>query len=282
MDIFSKKDSSFSELNQMESTYKIPLELSSDLVQVSKLGENQDKKLSSKDLDGIVVKKYANIKDMFNNAQFSQSKGYFKSTKKVYLSYLKFQYIIYNVLFLFWSIAIIWNQINQLEKWIRLNETHLSFVFHLVLDIFHTLFYSIPMLYPLYKDYKEKFGDFKYYARLEDDRSYFKFLLVLFFLFIAFFICQRVLYFKFKEILWWFKLLILFWTIYFALGIFNFNLFIWISKFGVPNSLLFCWIIWNIISRRTACESSRSIFWKLLLFYVSPMNQQNKFSLNSL
>ena len=275
------KDSLFSELNQMEITERNSLELSSNLVQVSLLGDNRDNIQSIKDLDGIVVTKDTNINDNLSSAQFSQSKGYFDTASKQNLIYWQLQYYKYIMLFLVWSWVIIWNQIFHIQKWLRLNETHLSFVSHLALDICHTLFYSIPLFYPLRKYYIEKSGDFEEGANFENEKNFFELLLVYIFTAFALVICQRVLYFKFKEIYWWFKLLILFWTIYFALGIFKVNLFIWILKFGVPNSLLFCSIIWNIISRKTVCESWRSIFWKLLLFYVSPMTQHNNFYIKS-
>ena len=188
------------------------------------------------------------------------------------------QYNVYTILFNIWFIAILFNQISNVGNLKYSNDSRLSNIMHIFIDICHTLFTSIPFLWSQYKNYESNIWGISSPVKFQNNQYTYETLSIFIVCGFSFIFIQRLVILMKEEMIAWYNfiklLFILFW-INFIWGNFILNI-IW--KIGIPSSLLITNIVWNIISKKVVTENWVTASTKLLLYNLTPLNSINNFN----
>ena len=245
---------SFISVTIANSSDKTNIEIKVKHQRMLKKSKDKNKWLNTFDLQRDLLKR------SWSNNSYLKNKRYIGA-----ISYKTHLYV-YILLFSFWWIAKIWNQILQVERSISLNDSRLSNIAHIVIDILHTICSAIPLFCPCYK-YNEKIIDS---TNFNGDEFVFISLLQYILLSLALIIIHRFLLLGIKELRSWIKfikLLILFYSFWFIWRNYAIS---FILKVGAINLLFIMNISWNIISKKTVTEDLLTVTLKFILYAISP------------
>ena len=125
------------------------------------------------------------------------------------------QYNVYIILFNIWFIAILFNQISNVGNLEYSNDSRLSNTMHILIDICHTLFTSIPFLWSQYNNYESEFWGISSPVKFQNNQYTYSTLSVFIICGFSFIFIQRLMILMKEEMIAWYKsiklLLILFW-----------------------------------------------------------------------
>ena len=145
---------------------------------------------------------------IFDISKFEHHKSWINSEyrdvkSKTVIMYYQLQYYLYVFLFNFWCLTMICNQISHVDDSISSNDSRLSNIAHLVIDICHTLFTVIPFFWPLYKYYEAEIGEMANSTNFEDNQYVFGFMSIYILWAFAFIALQRLLLLRREELKAW-------------------------------------------------------------------------------
>ena len=206
-------------------------------------------------------------KNYFRNSSLENA----KIKKNEYIISSLFHFYTYVVLFNIWCLAKICNQISHIWDSVSFNDSRLSDIMSLVIDIYHTVYTAIPLFFPLNKWWEEtmkRMGNAKF---TKDDEYVFAFFSVYILLIFIFIIFQRLMLLEKEEMKAWMKFIKLLFILNLIWLIFRDYMIMAIVKLGVPNCLLLMNIVWNIISRKAVTEVWITFLIKILLTIISPI-----------
>ena len=187
-------------------------------------------------------------------------------------------FYIYVFLFNIWCLLKICNQLSHIRDSVSFNDSRWSDITSLAIDIYHTIYTSIPLFFPFSKFSEEKIkmmGNLKFSKNDECVFAFFSVYILLIFIFIIF---QRLMLIQKEEINAWVKFIKLFFLLNLFWLIFRDYALMVIIKLGMPSCLFLMNIVWNIISKKVVTDIWWAFLIKFLLTLSTPIISINSYS----